>query len=79
MKFLKTYSVSNSQIEQKDFYLNENGLMVLTEAYHLQRGYCCGNGCLHCPYEYNAVAEPQKTYLLQGKNKILQGRHNPKE
>ncbi|MCG9881787.1 MAG: DUF5522 domain-containing protein [Bacteroidia bacterium] len=25
--------------------------MVFTEAFHLQRGYCCGNGCRHCPYK----------------------------
>ncbi|WP_160118661.1 DUF5522 domain-containing protein [Chryseotalea sanaruensis] len=29
----------------------ENGLMVFTEAYHLKRGYCCKNGCRHCPYK----------------------------
>ncbi|MBY0451848.1 MAG: hypothetical protein K2P92_02355, partial [Bdellovibrionaceae bacterium] len=29
---------------------DENGLMVMTAAYHLKRGTCCGNGCRHCPY-----------------------------
>jgi len=29
----------------------ENGLLVYTAAYHLQRGSCCGSGCRHCPYE----------------------------
>ncbi len=38
--------------------------MVLTMAHHLERGYCCGNGCLHCPYDYDAVPEPRKSYLL---------------
>lgn len=33
-----------------DFYV-ENGLLVYTAAYHLKRGYCCGSGCRHCPYE----------------------------
>jgi hypothetical protein len=32
-------------------YYFENGFMVFTEAYHLQRGYCCSNGCRHCPYK----------------------------
>jgi hypothetical protein len=32
-------------------YYFENGLLVYTAAYHLQRGYCCGSGCRHCPYE----------------------------
>lgn len=36
-------------IEGEDFYL-EKGLLVFTEKYHLNKGYCCGNGCRHCPY-----------------------------
>jgi len=32
-----------------DFYF-DSGLMIMTEAYHLKRGYCCKNGCKHCPY-----------------------------
>ncbi|WP_240627996.1 DUF5522 domain-containing protein [Terrimonas sp.] len=38
--------------------------MVLTESFLLKRGYCCGNGCWHCPYEYMNVPEPGKTRLL---------------
>lgn len=38
-----------------DYYLNEQGLLVFTEAYHLKRGYCCGNKCLHCPYAHKNV------------------------
>lgn len=26
------------------------GLFVLTAAYLADRGYCCTNGCRHCPY-----------------------------
>jgi hypothetical protein len=26
------------------------GLFVLAAPYLRQRGYCCGNGCRHCPY-----------------------------
>lgn len=51
-----------------DFYYNEDGYVVLTEAYHLKKGYCCGNGCKHCPYEYDAVPEPKRSTLLQQKN-----------
>ena len=36
-------------IEGLDFYFDE-GLMVLTRHYLLNRGHCCNNGCLHCPY-----------------------------
>ena len=34
----------------QDFYY-ENGYKVMTEEYHLKRGYCCKNNCRHCPYE----------------------------
>lgn len=50
--------------EGADFYYNEQGLMVLTEKYLLDRGYCCGNGCMHCPYDYKAVPEPRRSQLL---------------
>ncbi len=41
--------------EGRDFYF-EKGLMVLTEYFHLQRGYCCENGCRHCPYQSKKVS-----------------------
>lgn len=32
-------------------YIDPNsGLFVLTAAYLAERGYCCGEGCRHCPY-----------------------------
>jgi hypothetical protein len=40
---------------------------VLTEKYHLEKGFCCGNGCLHCPYEYENVPEPEKSELLKNR------------
>jgi len=46
-------------LEPDDFYLNEQGLMVFTEKYHRKRGYCCKNGCKHCPYGFNR--KPKKT------------------
>ncbi|MFK7907412.1 MAG: DUF5522 domain-containing protein [Chitinophagales bacterium] len=39
-------------VEEVDFYFNKEGLMVLTEKYLLERGYCCKNACKHCPYGY---------------------------
>jgi hypothetical protein len=50
-------------IEGKDYYYNEQGYIVLTAQFHLNKGYCCGNGCKHCPYNYEAVPEPKKTEL----------------
>ena len=57
----------NQLIEGVDFYFNKEGYIVLTESYHLERGFCCGNGCMHCPYEYVNVPEPKRTTLLQKK------------
>ena len=51
-------------IENEDYYLNEKGLVTFTAKYLLDRGYCCGNGCRHCPYNYEAVPEPKRTDLL---------------
>jgi hypothetical protein len=51
--------------EGEDFYFNEQGFMVLTEKYHLARGTCCGNGCRHCPFDYEKVPEPRRSELLE--------------
>ena len=51
-------------IEGEDYYFNEQGYVVLTAKYHLQKGFCCGNGCKHCPYNYENVPEPQRSNLL---------------
>ena len=45
--------------EGADFYF-EDGLMVLTEDYLTRRGYCCGNKCRHCPYDYENVPDHNK-------------------
>ena len=36
----------------EDYYLDEQGRLVFTEHYLLKRGYCCQNGCRHCPYGF---------------------------
>jgi Family of unknown function (DUF5522) len=40
-------------VEVRDFYI-ENGFYVFTAEFLRRRGYCCGNGCRHCPYETTA-------------------------
>ena len=40
-------------VEGEDFY-REGGYVVFTGRYHLRRGYCCGSGCRHCPYDSDA-------------------------
>ena len=51
-------------IEGEDFYYSEQGWVVMTEKYHRERGHCCGNGCRHCPYDYERVPEPKRSELL---------------
>jgi len=60
--------VSSKLIEGIDFYYNEQGFMVFTEKFHLEKGFCCGNGCRHCPYEYISVPEPRRSELLRQKS-----------
>ncbi|MBC7867709.1 MAG: hypothetical protein H7X88_09250 [Gloeobacteraceae cyanobacterium ES-bin-316] len=50
-------------VENEDYYYNSQGYIVLTESFHLKKGYCCGNGCRHCPYNYDGVPEPMRSEL----------------
>jgi hypothetical protein len=49
--------------EGQDFYLDEQGRLVFTEAYHLKRGYCCENTCRHCPYGNGPKPLPTESHL----------------
>lgn len=60
--------MSNNLVEGEDYYFNEDGYIVLTEKYHLQKGFCCGNGCTHCPYLFEAVPETKRSELLSLKD-----------
>ena len=42
-----------SKLSNEDYYISEEGFIVFTEAYHLNRGYCCKSNCKHCPFGYN--------------------------
>jgi hypothetical protein len=52
-------------MDDDEFYFNSDGLVVFTAEYLLGRGYCCGNGCKNCPYDYKNVPEPKRTLLLK--------------
>jgi hypothetical protein len=45
------------------FFYEENGRKVMTEEFHIQRGFCCGNKCRHCPYE--PKYQKGNTYLVK--------------
>lgn len=42
-----------TDLEPDDYYMSDEGFIVFTEKYLLKRGYCCQNGCKHCPYGFN--------------------------
>lgn len=44
---------SKLELQEGDTYKTEEGYIVFTEQYLLRRGYCCKNGCKHCPYGYD--------------------------
>jgi hypothetical protein len=39
-------------------YFTPDGRFVFTARYHLRRGYCCGNGCRHCPFDTEGRPRP---------------------
>jgi len=43
------------ELEENVHFYMEDGLMVLTETFHLARGRCCGNACRHCPFDHENV------------------------
>jgi len=47
-------SSPNLPLQPGDCY-REGSHWVFTRQYHLRRGYCCGNGCRHCPYQDDPV------------------------
>ena len=59
--------------DDEPFYVNDQGLYVFTREYLLLRGYCCGNGCLHCPYDYRNVIDPARKQALLEKRQQQQG------
>jgi len=36
-------------------YYLEKGKVIFTQQFHLDRGFCCGNKCRHCPFYPNYI------------------------
>lgn len=54
-------SVPTTLIENVHYYIDENDNFVFTSLYHTERGYCCKNGCKHCPYSYVSPKNKDKS------------------
>ena len=57
-------------MKELDYYIDALGNWVFTAAYHEARGYCCGEACKHCPYDYEGVPEPIKTQAILIRDKL---------
>jgi len=47
-------------VEGEDYIINNEGFWVFTEKYHLKRGFCCGNYCKNCPFEFENCTNKKK-------------------
>ena len=48
--FEDNISYNNDLKAGEDYYMSRDGYRIMTEKYLIRRGYCCANGCKHCPY-----------------------------
>ncbi|QKZ11396.1 hypothetical protein HU175_01580 [Spirosoma sp. KUDC1026] len=48
---------STPALTDEDYYMTPDGFLVFTAIYHKKRGYCCKNGCRHCPFGYKKESE----------------------
>lgn len=61
-----------------DDYYMEFGYCVFTEKYLKNRGYCCNNGCRHCPYKknnmvvYENISMSELTSIKQELNDLIE-------
>lgn len=62
---------------EPDYYTDENGNLVFTEHFLRKRGFCCGNGCRHCPYEYQNVDPAKREALLRTKQSHEKNNNQP--
>jgi len=47
--------------DDDEYYYTPEGYIVFTEKHHLKRGFCCQNGCRHCPYGFDKNTQSLKT------------------
>lgn len=45
-------SMEGKLVKEVDYYI-QDGKYVFTAKYLKDRGFCCNNGCKHCPYKSN--------------------------
>jgi len=58
---------NDTLVEGLHYYIDGKGKWVFTSYFLLNRGYCCHNGCLNCPYGANMKIEPGQ-YIWRSKD-----------
>ena len=56
--------MTQSKSTDEKLYYFEQGKVVFTSKYHIDRGDCCGSGCRHCPYIPTNIKGNTKLDLL---------------
>lgn len=65
---MKEKTTNNEELKEGiDYKLDKNGNIVWAREYLKNRGYCCGDGCIYCPYvpkhqEGNKTLAPEGDY-----------------
>jgi Family of unknown function (DUF5522) len=57
--------------KETDYYFNEQGFMVFTASYLLKQNKCCGNKCLHCPYNHINVVSKNNSLHPNSETKLI--------
>jgi hypothetical protein len=53
--YIDDIGYNDELVEGEDYYMSKQGYRIMTAKYLTERGWCCGNGCMHCPYQPRAV------------------------
>lgn len=53
--FLDNIGYQDELVNGVDYYMSKQGYRIMTAKYLSERGWCCGNGCMHCPYQPRAT------------------------
>ena len=72
MGFFEHDRYNKKKHNEDDFYYSNDGYIIFTEKYHLNRGYCCKSNCKHCPYGYDIKTGKIKL-MAEFKTLILEG------
>lgn len=60
--------MANKEFKEGEHFYLDNGKVIMTELFHKERGFCCGNKCKHCPYENSIKGTTKLREIIKGDN-----------